>query len=208
MRVVLQMGACTVPPNLCIVSEFVTKGSLFKFLHRTESFNPSMELKLRMALDVARGVHYLHTCKPPIIHGDLKSPNLLLDRNYVVKVCDFGLSRVKIAAKLSVVSDMGTPEWTAPEVLQSNPSSEASDVYSFGVVLWELMTMKVPWADKNPMQVVLTVGFHKERLEIPNDAPDRIKRIIDKCFSAPEERPTFSEILSALKLELREQMIS
>lgn len=198
----LQMGACTKPPNLYIVSEYVHKGSLFKLLHRTEFSDLSMAMKLRIALDVARGMLYLHSSNPPIIHGDLKSPNLLLDSSFTVKVCDFGLSRVKHASKLSVASKMGTPEWTAPEVLQSSASNEASDVYSFGVVLWEIMTGKIPWEDRNPIQVVLAVAFHNERLEVPTDIPASIQQIIQDCFKESEERPTFENIIRTLRAEM------
>jgi serine/threonine protein kinase len=200
----MQMGACTTPPNLCIVSEYVSQGSLFKILHKNKEGPLSMERKIRIALDTAKGIHYLHTCRPPIIHGDLKSPNLLLDRNDVVKVCDFGLSRVKVASKLSVASKMGTPEWTAPEVLKSESCSEASDAYSFGVVLWEILTGRVPWADKTPMQVVLSVGLQHERLPIPKDASIRLQGLLTGCFGNPEARPNFDQIIHTLKVELRE----
>eukprot|EP00890_Picochlorum_soloecismus_P002134 jgi/Picsp_1/2921/NSC_01146-R1_flag-tagged protein kinase domain of mitogen-activated protein kinase kinase kinase len=198
------MGACTTPPNLCIVSEYVSKGSLFKILHKSKEQPLSMERKIRIALDAAKGIHYLHTCRPPIIHGDLKSPNLLLDRNDVVKVCDFGLSRVKISSKFSVASKMGTPEWTAPEVLKSESCSEASDTYSFGVVLWELLTGRVPWSDKNPMQVVLSVGLNHERLPIPENTSPRLQGILAGCFGNSHERPSFDQIIHTLKVELRE----
>jgi tRNA A-37 threonylcarbamoyl transferase component Bud32 len=193
------MGACTRPPNLCIVSEFVSKGSLFKLLHREPDIKLTLMAKVELAMQIAIGMNYLHTSKPPIIHGDLKSPNLLLDKNMNVKVCDFGLSRMKLAAKLSVGSKMGTPEWTAPEVLQSSANSEKSDVYSYGVVLWEIFTRKVPWEDKNAMQVVLMVGFHNQHLEIPDSVPPWARDIIQDCFKEADSRPSFAEIIPRLR---------
>ena len=92
--------------------------------------------RLSMAYDVAKGMNYLHKRNPPIVHRDLKSPNLLVDKKYTVKVCDFGLSRLKANTFLSSKSAAGTPEWMAPEVLRDEPSNEKSDVYSFGVILW------------------------------------------------------------------------
>lgn len=192
------MGACTTPPNLCIVSEFEPNGSLFKLLHRSEA-SLRQEQKVQMALDTAIGMHYLHTSKPPIIHGDLKSANLLLNHDFRVKVCDFGLSRVKLSAKLSVGSKLGTPEWTAPEVLQSSVSNEASDVYSFGVVLWEIWTGKIPWEELNPTQVIITVGFHNERLPIPDDIDDWVRDLIQDCFKRADQRPSFQEIILRLR---------
>lgn len=197
------MGACTKPPNLCIVTEYVTRGSLFKLLHRSKSFE-SLDLRrrLRMTLDVARGMHYLHTCRPPIIHRDLKSPNLLVDKNFTVKVCDFGLSRVRDATVLSAKSCAGTPEWTAPEVLQGSPCNEASDVYSFGVILWELLTGQEPWCDKSTIQVVGAVGFSGQRLAIPGRCSANLAALLNACFDLPEKRPSFGDIILTIKQEL------
>ncbi|KAI7752463.1 hypothetical protein M8C21_019392 [Ambrosia artemisiifolia] len=88
----------------------------------------------------------------------------------------------------------------APEVLRNEPSDEKSDVYSFGVVLWELCTMQQPWNGMNPMQVVGAVGFQHRRLEIPNDMDPVIADIITKCWQTdPKVRPTFADIMAALK---------
>ncbi len=98
-------------------------------------------------------MHYLHSCRPAIVHRDLKSPNLLVDRDWTIKVCDFGLSRVKNATFLTSKSHGGTPEWMAPEVLRNEQSNEKCDVYSYGVVLYELVTNQEPWGSMDPMQV-------------------------------------------------------
>ncbi|KAL9334894.1 hypothetical protein Peur_072075 [Populus x canadensis] len=199
-NVVLFMGAVTRAPNLSIVTEFIPRGSLYRLLHR-----PNNQLddrrRLRMALDAARGMNYLHSCTPMIVHRDLKSPNLLVDKNWVVKVCDFGLSRIKNSTFLSSRSTAGTAEWMAPEVLRNEPSDEKCDVYSFGVILWELSTLQQPWGGMNPMQVVGAVGFQHRSLDIPNDMDPAIADIIRKCWQTdPRLRPTFAEIMAALKL--------
>uniref|UniRef100_A0A2P2L9X1 non-specific serine/threonine protein kinase n=1 Tax=Rhizophora mucronata TaxID=61149 RepID=A0A2P2L9X1_RHIMU len=106
-NVVLFMGAVTRPPHLSILTEFLPRGSLYKLLHRP---NPLLDEKrrMKMALDVAKGMNYLHTSHPTIVHRDLKSPNLLVDKNWAVKVCDFGLSRMKHHTFLSSKSTAGT----------------------------------------------------------------------------------------------------
>ncbi|GAU36935.1 hypothetical protein TSUD_62040 [Trifolium subterraneum] len=108
-----------------------------------------------MALDAvgARGMNYLHNGTPVIVHRDLKSPNLLVDKNWVVKA-----------------------EWMAPEVLRNELSDEKCDVFSYGVILWELSTLRQPWGGMNPMQVV--VGFQHRRLDIPDDVDPAIANII------------------------------
>ncbi|KAJ7531383.1 hypothetical protein O6H91_14G042000 [Diphasiastrum complanatum] len=197
-NVVLFMGAVTRAPNLSIVTEFLSRGSLYRLLHRSNSLLDERR-RLRMALDVAKGMNYLHTCTPMIVHRDLKSPNLLVDKNWVVKVCDFGLSRMKHHTFLSSKSTAGTPEWMAPEVLRNEPSNEKADVYSFGVILWELATLQQPWNELNPMQVVGAVGFQNRRLDIPDMDPN-VAKIIQDCFlNEPQLRPSFAQIMSALK---------
>ncbi|KAJ4961528.1 hypothetical protein NE237_021438 [Protea cynaroides] len=198
-NVVLFMGAVTRAPNLSIVTEFLPRGSLYRLIHR-----PNNQLderrRLRMALDVARGMNYLHNCTPVIVHHDLKSPNLLVDKNWVVKVCDFGLSRIKHSTFLSSRSTAGTAEWMAPEVLRNEPSDEKCDVYSYGVILWELSTLQQPWGGMNPMQVVGAVGFQHRRLDIPEHVDPVIADIINKCWQTnPKMRPSFAEIMAALK---------
>lgn len=198
-NVVLFMGAVTRPPNLSIITEFLHRGSLYRLLHR-----PNNQLderrRLRMAFDAARGMNYLHSCSPVIVHRDLKSPNLLVDRNWVVKVCDFGLSRMKHSTFLSSRSTAGTAEWMAPEVLRNERSDEKCDVYSFGVILWELCTLQQPWGGMNPMQVVGAVGFQHRRLDIPDDIDPAIADVIRKCWQTdPKLRPSFAEIMAVLK---------
>lgn len=198
-HIVQFLGAVTQPPHLCIVTQFVPRGSLFKLLHRTPAFNPDERRRLQMALDIARGMNFLHTCKPPIIHRDLKSPNLLVDKDLTVKVCDFGLSRARRSTMLSTKSQAGTPEWTAPEVLRSQPYNEKCDVYSYGVILWELFQNEEPWHDKSAMQVVGAVGWSNERLTVPPDARPAMRALIEACFGEPLGRPSFSDIIPMLK---------
>ncbi|KAJ0981683.1 hypothetical protein J5N97_009938 [Dioscorea zingiberensis] len=198
-NVVLFMGAVTRPPNLSIVSEFLPRGSLYRILHRP---NCQIEEKrrIKMALDVAKGMNCLHASAPTIVHRDLKSPNLLVDKNWTVKVCDFGLSRLKHSTFLSSKSTAGTPEWMAPEVLRNEPSNEKCDVYSYGVILWELATLRMPWSGMNPMQVVGAVGFQDRRLEIPKEVDPLVARIIWQCWQTdPNLRPSFAELTTALK---------
>ncbi|RWR80771.1 serine/threonine-protein kinase EDR1 isoform X1 [Cinnamomum micranthum f. kanehirae] len=193
-NVLLFMGAVYSPDRLAIVTEFLPRGSLFRTLHRN---NQTLDLRrrLRMALDVARGMNYLHCRNPPIVHRDLKSSNLLVAKNWTVKVGDFGLSCLKTSTFLTEKSGRGTPQWMAPEVLRNEPSNEKSDVFSFGVILWELMTESIPWTNLNSLEVVGVVGFMDRRLDIPEDLDPRISTIIHDCWqSDPEQRPSFEQI--------------
>ncbi|XP_027350210.1 serine/threonine-protein kinase CTR1-like isoform X2 [Abrus precatorius] len=201
-NIVLFMGAVIKPPNLSIVTEYLSRGSLYRLLHKPGAREMLDERRrLSMAYDVAKGMNYLHKRNPPIVHRDLKSPNLLVDKKYTVKVGDFGLSRLKANTFLSSKSAAGTPEWMAPEVLRNEPSNEKSDVYSFGVILWELATLQQPWSNLNPAQVVAAVGFKGKRLEIPRDLNPQLASIIEACWAnEPWKRPSFSSIMDSLKV--------
>ncbi|KAM0001523.1 putative protein kinase TKL-CTR1-DRK-2 family [Helianthus debilis subsp. tardiflorus] len=157
-NVVLFMGAVTRPPNLSIITEFLPRGSLYRIIHRPQC-QIDEKRRIKMALDVAKGMNCLHTSVPTIVHRDLKSPNLLVDEDWNVK-----------------------PEWMAPEVLRNENSNEKCDVYSFGVILWELATLRLPWSGMNPMQVVGAVGFQNRRLDIPKDVDPLVGRIIWECW--------------------------
>ena len=111
-NIVLLLGAVRSPP--AIVEEFCARGSLFSVLQRhTKPGVPPLEwrVRLQMALGAAAGMCYLHNCSPPIIHRDLKSPNLMVDRYFRVKVGDFNLSRVAVPR-----SGRSTPGWRSVRV--------------------------------------------------------------------------------------------
>ncbi|WMV56633.1 hypothetical protein MTR67_050018 [Solanum verrucosum] len=205
-NILLFMGAVTSPQRLCIVTEFLPRGSLFRLLQRNAS-KLEWRRRIHMALDVARGMNYLHHLSPPIVHRDLKSSNLLVDKNWTVKVGDFGLSRLKHETYLATRTGKGTPQWMAPEVLRNEPSDEKSDVYSFGVILWELATEKIPWDNLNTMQVIAAVGFMNQRLDIPKDVHPQLASIIESCWlSEPQSRPSFQELMEKLK-DLQRQYV-
>ena len=188
--------------RLCIVSEFCHRGSLYRIIHKSER-ELSWVRRVNLALDAARGCQFLHTHTPCIVHRDLKSPNLLVDRHWNVKVGDFGLARTKSHFYVSLGGgNVGTPEWTAPEVLKDEEYSEKADVYSFGVVLWELCTRKRPFKGLTQMQVVVAVGFNGERLPRVEGAgiDPQLSDLMQECMAdAWHERPSFAEIVCRLE---------
>ncbi|KAI3943849.1 hypothetical protein MKW92_046689 [Papaver armeniacum] len=211
-NVLLFMGAVTSPKHLCIVTEFLPRGSLFQLLRRNP---PALDWNRRvlMALDIARGMNYLHCYNPPIVHRDLKSSNLLVDNNWHLKVGDFGLSRLKHATFLTTENGNGTVtrkfQYTSLvlffllKLIFQNGISR-SDVYSFGVVLWELATGKVPWDGLIPVQVIAAVGFMDQHIEIPEDAEPKWAFLIKTCLhSDPKCRPTLGELLERLHVMRR-----
>ncbi|CDY24361.1 BnaA07g02860D [Brassica napus] len=111
-NIVQFLGACTLSPTLCIVTEFMARGSIYDFLHK-QKFAFKIQTLLKVAVDVAKGVCYLH--QNNIIHRDLKTANLLMDEFGLVKVADFGVARVQIESGV-MTAETGTYRWMAPEV--------------------------------------------------------------------------------------------
>ena len=194
-NIVHAMGACIDP--ICLVTEFCTRGSLFDILQK-KSLKLSWELRLKLAMDAARGMRFLHTHKPTIIHRDLKSLNLLVDEQWTLKVTDFGLSRFKSPQLMT--GQCGTFQWMAPEVVASQSYTEKADVYSFGINLWELWTRKVPYGKLQPMQVAVAVMSKGKRPDVPDDMPTEYRKLMEACWAQkPEKRPPFTEIMLRLK---------
>ncbi|CAI5534186.1 unnamed protein product, partial [Closterium sp. Naga37s-1] len=110
-NVVQFIGACTKPPNLSIVTEFMVGGSVYDYIHKQRG-SMRLPMVVRVAMDVAKGMDFLH--KNNIIHRDLKAANLLMDENEVVKVADFGVARVKAGSGI-MTAETGTYRWMAPE---------------------------------------------------------------------------------------------
>ena len=117
-----------------------------------------------MSIQIVEGVAYLHNCRPPILHRDLKSANILLNGHFDCKISDFGLSRLmQHEASMSTVAGVsakavaGTPVYMPPESLLEDPTppaSPAGDMYSLGVLLWELWTGEVPWNGRSIPQII------------------------------------------------------
>lgn len=198
-NILLYMGAVASNNRLCIVTEFLARGSLLRILHRS-TVRLDWKRRAHMAMDIARGMNYLHHLNPPVVHCDLKSSNLLVDKNWTIKVGDFGLARLKNEKHLPPNSGKGTAQWMAPEVLRDEPFDEKSDVYSYGVVLWEILTQKIPWEHLNPMQVIGAVGYMGHRLEMPENVEPEWIQIMESCWhSEPGQRPTFIEVMEKVR---------
>ncbi|KAH0990662.1 hypothetical protein GBA52_002145 [Prunus armeniaca] len=195
-NVVQLIGACTKPPMLCIVTEFLSGGSMYDFVHK-QTGALSLQSLLRVAIDVSRGMNYLH--QNNIIHRDLKAANLLMDDNGVVKVADFGIARVQAQSGV-MTAETGTYRWMAPEVIEHKPYDHKADVFSFGVVLWELLTGKLPYENLTPLQAAVGVVQKGLRPTIPRHTNPMLMELMERCWQQePSLRPEFSEIVKMLQ---------
>uniref|UniRef100_A0A5B7AV10 non-specific serine/threonine protein kinase n=1 Tax=Davidia involucrata TaxID=16924 RepID=A0A5B7AV10_DAVIN len=193
-NVILFLGACTKPPRLSMVTEYMEMGSLYYLIHLSgQKKKLSWRRRLKMLRDICRGLMCIHRMK--IVHRDLKSANCLVNKHWVVKICDFGLSRVMTNTPMRDSSSAGTPEWMAPELIRSEPFAEKCDIFSLGVIMWELCTLNRPWDGVPPERVVYAVANEGSRLEIP-EGP--LGRLIADCWAEPHDRPSCEEILTRL----------
>ncbi|KAG9446823.1 hypothetical protein H6P81_012951 [Aristolochia fimbriata] len=193
-NVILFLGACTRPPHLSMVTEYMEMGSLYYLIHMSgQKRKLNWRRRLKMLRDICRGLMCIHRMK--IVHRDLKSANCLVNKHWTVKICDFGLSRVMTDDAMRDSSSAGTPEWMAPELIRNEPFTEKCDVFSLGVIMWELCTLKRPWEGVPAVQVVYAVANEGSRLEIP-EGP--LGKLISDCWAEPEERPSCEEILTRL----------
>ncbi|CAJ1978260.1 unnamed protein product [Sphenostylis stenocarpa] len=169
-----------------LVYEYMDNGSLSDHLHKLQtSALMSWPVRIKVALDAARGVEYLHQyATPPVIHRDIKSANILLDAKWTAKVSDFGLSLMgpdpeDEEAHLSLLA-AGTVGYMDPEYYRLQHLTPKSDVYSFGVVLLELLSgYKAIHKNENgvPRNVVDFV--------VPFIVQDEIHRVLDKRVPPP-----------------------
>ena len=189
-NVVELFAANVTPPKMLFIMELCDR-SLYQLLHLTSELLET-DLLVQMASDFASGMAYLHSRKPPIIHRDIKSPNLILTVDKRVKLCDFGLVTTR-------VTTAGTPSYMAPELLKDKPFSKEVDVYAFGIVLWEMFTREVPWNAMDPHEIRDRV-VAGERPAIPRfEVPGFIKDLIQSSWAQnPAERKPFDEIYDLL----------
>lgn len=193
-------------PPFSMVMELVPHGTLYDFLRRPDPIPWNM--RIRIAYDIASAMHFLHSADPPLIHKDLKSPNILMaglkyDDLVVAKVADFGISGKLYSSKFKAISakerEVENPTWLAPEVVKTQPYTAAADVYPYGVMLWELVARTHPFDEYHcdfptDLEEVIVSG---KRPTIPKDCPRAFEALIQDCWhDNPAMRPTFAQILA------------
>ena len=191
-------GACTTPPNLCILTELMT-GSLLSLLYGSLARRPDGTLRelndkrqAHILKGVATGMAFLHSHS--VAHRDLKSANVLYDKQLNIKLCDFAFSKFKRQLSGLMDSQVGTPAWMAPEVLRGDEYTLKCDVFSAGVIMWELVHREEPLKGVNQYAVAIKVGMEGHRLPIDKSCPLIWRRLMESCWAEPDDRPSFAEI--------------
>ncbi len=159
-----------------IMAEYIEGVSAYAYLR-----NPSVPIGspfiLSMARQAAAGLFYLH--EQGIIHGSFKSKNVLIDRDNIVHLKDYGyLDSKDVIDRLDA-----QPQYLAPEVITGSAYTEKIDVYGFGMFLWELFTKQTPFLGLTPNQVIDEIIYRQLRPEIPPTCPIVFEKLIRACWS-------------------------
>lgn len=142
---------------------------------------------------------YLHSKK--IVHRDVKTENMLLDKTRTVKIADFGVARVEASNPNDMTGETGTLGYMAPEVLNGNPYNRKCDVYSFGICLWEIYCCDMPYPDLSFSEVTSAVVRQNLRPEIPRCCPSSLANVMKRCWDAnPDKRPEMDEAVSMIEV--------
>lgn len=204
------LGYCAEKGHRILIYVYMSHGSLAAHLYSDMVEPLSWNLRVQIALDVARGLEYLHDgAVPPVIHRDIKSSNILLDQSLRARVADFGLSREEMIDK-HVSNLQGTFGYLDPEYIATRTFTKKSDVYSYGVLLFELI------AGRNPLQGLME---HVELAAMDTDGEVGWEEIVDsrldgefdlqevhdvaalayKCVERiPRKRPSMRDVLQCL----------
>uniref|UniRef100_A0A0E0A6G3 non-specific serine/threonine protein kinase n=1 Tax=Oryza glumipatula TaxID=40148 RepID=A0A0E0A6G3_9ORYZ len=207
------------PVGNLLFYDYMENGSLWDVLHEgpTKKKKLDWETRLRIALGAAQGLAYLHhDCSPRIIHRDVKSKNILLDKDYEAHLTDFGIAKSLCVSKTHTSTYvMGTIGYIDPEYARTSRLNEKSDVYSYGIVLLELLTGKKPVDNEcNLHHLILSKTANNAVMEtVDPDIADTCKDLgeVKKVFQLallctkrqPSDRPTMHEVVRVLDCLVR-----
>ena len=212
-------GVMTNPPRMVI--QYIDGTDLFTIMHPSNSerdigFISQSDFpwtrRVTIAFHIANGLNYLQSVNPPIIHRDLRSPNIFVTKDDVALIGDFGLARVD---KKNIGGTLRTWQWLAPEVFSNSSEcyDQRSDIYSFGMILWELAAIALPFEEelKTIPKGKLQPKIIEEDLRpiIPDTTPPPFAELIKDCWKKnPDLRPKTSNILERLVVIMKNHNIT
>ncbi|KAG2455058.1 hypothetical protein HYH02_000883 [Chlamydomonas schloesseri] len=206
------LAACLAPPKLCLVMEMMDTNLESLIYGGPPGHLLPLPKLLHIAIQVAQGLEYLH---PTVYHRDLKPANVLISNpesdTPIVKLTDFGLSKITEMTVQTANPEAGTPAYMAPETFDVNnyKLTHKVDLYAFGVMLWAMLTGEEPWKGYPLVSVAFSVhcGRRPPLAELSEErCPRKLRRLIEQCWDAqPRRRPAAAEAVKELFL-LQEQL--
>ncbi|XP_073859892.1 serine/threonine-protein kinase TNNI3K isoform X18 [Macaca fascicularis] len=204
------VGACLNDPSqFAIVTQYISGGSLFSLLHEQKRIL-DLQSKLIIAVDVAKGMEYLHNLTQPIIHRDLNSHNILLYEDGHAVVADFGESRfLQSLDEDNMTKQPGNLRWMAPEVFtQCTRYTIKADVFSYALCLWEILTGEIPFAHLKPAAAAADMAYHHIRPPIGYSIPKPVSSLLIRGWNACPEaksRPSHYPVSSVYTETLKKK---
>ncbi|KAK3153157.1 hypothetical protein QOZ80_2BG0168570 [Eleusine coracana subsp. coracana] len=213
------LGYCSEGDCRMLVYQYMDNSNLDKWLHHDDSeISPlTWDIRMRILLGTAKGLAYLHEgLEPKIVHRDIKSSNILLDRHWNSKVSDFGLAKLLCSERSFVITRvMGTFGYVAPEYAKTGKLNERSDVYSFGVLVMEIVTGRTPVDYTRPADEVNLVDWLKRMVaerkveevldpRLPENPPSKaLKRVVLAALRCVDpdgsQRPSMAHVVHMLE---------
>lgn len=177
--------------KLWLVTKFYENGNLYQ-MNKEKKLDPLMKTKI--SFEIAQGMKYLHSIR--VIHRDLKTSNILMDKDLNPKITDFGYARNNLS--LCMTNQVGTKYYMAPEVILGNSYGFKADVFSFGMILYELYSGKHPYSWLNEKDVMDAI-INNEHLRFHYEISQSLKKLIADCIETDQnKRPSFEEILKRM----------
>ncbi|CAD7696453.1 unnamed protein product [Ostreobium quekettii] len=194
-------GACLELSSMFFVTELMRGGDLYTAIRHHQETMRWERLGKKVALDVALGLNYLHSQKPPMMHRDLKSPNVLLSEEGVAKIADVGMVKVQVKELMSAQPVM-TPLWAAPEVLRKESANIKADVWSYGILIWELVSQADITEYQSLAMTRQMVSDKGKVVVLPHKCPPVAAKLFNACTAmVADDRPSMQQVVEWLRAD-------
>ncbi|XP_040578020.1 integrin-linked protein kinase homolog pat-4 [Lepeophtheirus salmonis] len=194
------IGCCNNPPNLVVISQYLPLGSLFNVLHDTPNkVIIDSSTALSFALDIAKGMSYLHSLDRELPMYVLNSRHVLIDNNeeLCAKV-HMGDAQYSFQNKSKIFH----PAWMSPESMSERyptNNSISSNMWSYSILLWELFTREIPFAEYSPMEIGMKISLEGLRISLSRGISEHMTKLISICMNEDScKRPTFDQVMPIL----------
>lgn len=192
------IGAVTKQPNLMTLSQFMPYGSLYNILHEGTGIVVDQTQAIKFALDICKGMAYIHSLEPKITRFHLNSFHVMVDEDLTARI-----SMQDVRYSFQDNTKVFNPNWMSPEMLRNPPGSVeqlSADMWSYAVILWELATREVPYSDLSPMECGMKIATESCRPPMLPGMATHLNKLINICWNAdPAKRPRFDQIAPILQ---------